>query len=591
MSAAIDFTTPPPLQVAALRARCPTRDAQACELDLSVIDGTPCVACTCGVLAAGEEKIRAVLRPEPPDAHAVEQIPIEAYGDEPVSTHSHASRVVIQLASGQFHVAAEAAEQLVAEDVYVRAQRLARLGTAPELAASLQADIARDVEQRVIVPVTAEYLRRQLNAIAEFQKFSRREKEWYPVDCPTDLVNNILGYGDWQHFRPLEGIATAPFLRADLSICDKPGYDPASRVYYAPTAEFPPVPETPNKDDAEGALERLLEPFAEFPFATDDARAAFLSNILTAAARHAIDTRPVYFYTAPMAATGKTLLSKMASQIADGVEPAIRPYTDEAEEMRKVLLTVLIAGDPTLLLDNVPSGAKVRSATLCAFATAPVYGDRKLGASESLKFPNRCQVSASGNNITPTGDLARRSIVVRLDVNAESARGREFTIPDLKAHVRAHRPQLLADALTVIRAYALASDPVSLKPLESFERWSRIARDPIAWLGYGDAVATQQLETDDELGPLVAAFQALACRTQFAWPAQFSASDIATACNGIGGEELRQVIQAAGCSDGTSAKHVGYWLREHRDRVGADLKLISTGATHGVTRWRLKGAK
>lgn len=524
----------------------------------------------------------------PPD---MEEIPDEAYEDDPAVTHGREGRVIIQLESGQFHVAAEAAERLMSGDIYVRAQRLARLGTTPELAACLQADITRDQEQHVIVAVTAEYLRRQLNAIAEFQKFSRREEEWYPVDCPADLVNNILGYGDWQHFRPLEGIATAPFLRADLTICCTPGYDPASRVYYAPTAQFPPVPESPNKDDAEGALERILEPFSQFPYASDDARAAFLSNILTAAARHAIDTRPVYFYTAPMAATGKTLLSKMASQIADGVEPAIKPYTDEAEEMRKVLLTVLIAGDPTLLLDNVPSGAKVRSATLCAFATASIYGDRKLGASESLKFPNRCQVSASGNNITPTGDLARRCIVVRLDVNAETARGREFVIPDLKTHVRAHRPQLLVDALTVIRAYALASDPVSLKPLESFERWSRIARDPIAWLGYGDAVATQQLETDDELGPLVAAFQALAGREQFAWPAQFSASDIATACNGIGGEDLRQAIQGAGCSEASSARTVGYWLREHRDRVAGRRKLVTQGSTHGVTRWRLSELK
>jgi hypothetical protein len=525
--------------------------------------------------------------PEPP---SFEQIPAEAYEDEPRATVGSEPRATIQLVSGQFHVAAEAAERLVAEDIYVRAQRLARLGTAPELAASLQADIARDREQRVVVPVTAEYLRRRLNAIAEFQKFSRREKEWYPVDCPTDLVNNILGYGDWRHFPPLEGIATAPFLRADLTICSTPGYDRASRVYYAPTARFPPIPESPNKDDAEGALGRLLEPFSQFPFATDDARAAFLSHILTAAARHAIDTRPVFFYTAPMAATGKTLLSKMASHIADGVEPAIKPYTDEAEEMRKVLLAVLIAGDPTLLLDNVPSGAKVRSATLCAFATASVYGDRKLGASESLKFPNRCQVSASGNNITPTGDLARRCIVVRLDVNAESARGREFKIPDLKAHVREHRPQLLIDALTVIRAYALASDPVKRRPLESFERWSRIARDPIAWLGYGDAVATQQLETDDEVGPLVAAFKALAGRQQFAWPAKFSASDIVTACQGLGGDDLRLAIQAAGCSDTSSARTVGYWLREHRDRVGAHWKLTTPGNTHGVARWQLPRA-
>ncbi len=82
MSAAPDFTPTPPLQVADLRARCPRRSPGACGLDLRVIDGTPCAVCACGVLAAGEEKIRAMLLPEAPEAPPMEQIPIEAYEDE-----------------------------------------------------------------------------------------------------------------------------------------------------------------------------------------------------------------------------------------------------------------------------------------------------------------------------------------------------------------------------------------------------------------------------------------------------------------------------------------------------------------------------
>jgi len=521
----------------------------------------------------------------PPDP---ESIPLEAYGDERVATNELKSRVIIQLEAGRFHVTAEAAERLIAGDMYVRARQLARIGKAPELSASLRADITRDQEQRVIVPVTAEYLKRRLNTLAEFRKYSKREKKWFPVDCPSDLVYNILGYGDWQHFRPLEGIATAPFLRPDLTVCSTPGYDAASRVYYAPTEQYPPLPENPNWDDAQRALERLLDPFTDFPFATQEARAAFLSHILTATARHAIDTRPIYTYTAPIAATGKTLLASMASRIADGIVPAVRPYSDESEEMRKVLMSSLLAGDSTLLFDNVPSGSKVRSAILCGFVTATIYTDRKLGVSESPSLPNRCQVILTGNNVAPTGDLARRCLVVRLDVNAETARGREFRMPDLKAHVRSIRTSLLVDALTVIRAYALANDPVMLRPLESFERWSRIVRDPIVWLGYGDAVQTQQVETDDELAPLVAAFQTLTSRQPFAYPAQFTASHISVECGTFAGEELRQVIQAAGCSDATNARNVGYWLREHRDKIAGGLKLVSLGITHGSARWQFK---
>lgn len=536
---------------------------------------------------AGGERLQpdtAAHDSDPGETSPNERIPLEAYADEP--THGSEPRVVLQLEAGQFHVSAEAAERLIASDVYVRARQLARIGTAPELAAALKSDITRDTEQRVIVPVSAEYLKRRLNSLAEFQKYSKREKQWFPVDCPGDLVANILGYGDWQHFRPLEGIATAPFLRPDLTVCATPGYDAASRVYLAPNAQYPPIPESPNKDDADGAAERLLEPFAEFPFATNEARAAFLSHILTAVARHAIDTRPIYAYTAPIAATGKTLLSGMASRIADGAEPALRPYTDESEEIRKVLLAALLAGDPTLCLDNVPAGAKVRSAILCGFVTAPIYSDRKLGVSESLTLPNRCQVIMTGNNVSPVGDLARRCLVVRLDVNAESARGRRFRIANLKTHVRGKRAQMLVDALTIIRAYAVASDPIALRPLESFERWSKVARDPVAWLGYGDAVETQQLEADDELAPLVAAFEAIAARERFR--AGFIASHVAAACQETGADDLKGALEGAGCSDASSAVKVGYWLREHRDRVAGSWKLTRDARSHGVSRFRLR---
>jgi hypothetical protein len=551
-----------------------------------VISVTDLSAARAAAKAAKPAASNGAELPEPPE-WMDEAPPIEEELELAAVGADSGQRQEIHLMAGALHIYADTVERLITSDVYVRGQKLARIGTAPELAVSSRADIKRADDQRVIVPVSPEYLKRRLASLADFQKFDRRGKKWYSVDCPGDLVTNIIGYGDWQNFRPLEAIATAPFLRSDLSVCSTPGYDPASRVYFAPNAEFPPMPESPNKDDADAALERLLEPFKEFPFATEEAKAAFLSHILTAAARHAIDTRPIFTYTAPLAATGKTLLAGMPVRIADGTEPGMKPFTDESEEIRKVLMSVLLAGDSAIYFDNVPAGTKVRSAILCAFVTAPVYSDRKLGVSESPTLPNRCQIVLTGNNVSPTGDLARRCIVVRLDANAESARGRDFAIADLKAHVRARRPQMLIDALTVICAYALASDPVSLRPLESFETWSRIARDPVAWIGYGDAAATQQLETDDETAPLIDAFEALAARDRF--QNAFRASDIATGCNAYDGDDLRHAIEAAGCSDATNAKVIGYWLREHRDQVAGHRKLVQDGKTGGVSRYRLRG--
>lgn len=511
--------------------------------------------------------------------------PPDVYEDEPAGSEG---RHVIQLEAGKLHLYADAAERLLRPDVYVRGQQLVRLGTAPELGRDLQKLIKRPSGQRVIISVNGEYLRRHLSARAEFQKFSVREDKWRAVDCPGDLCRNILLAGDWKHFRPLNGIATAPFLRSDLTVCDSPGYDAASGVYYAPTAEFPPVPARPTKDDALAALARLRAPFREFPFA-EGSEAAFLAHVLALIARHAIDTMPVFAYTAPIVASGKTLLASMASRIANGVEPGVRPYTDDGEEMRKVLLSALIAGDNTLLLDNVPNGTKVRSPVLCGFTTAALYSDRILGASETVTLPNRCGVLLTGNNITPAGDLARRCLVVRLDVNAETARGRQFAISDLKSHVEAHRAELLVDALTVLLAYAQTEYAAGIpKPLESFEQFSRIARDPLVWLDVGDAVETQQLETEDEVAPLRDAFQKLSEWPDFADGKTFAARNIAATCEGIAGSDLRAAIEAAGCSDASSAVKVGYWLRECRDRVAGRSKLIQAGSHAGSARWRFR---
>jgi hypothetical protein len=496
-------------------------------------------------------------------------------------------RTPIELRGGELHLYVDAAHRLLCEDVYVRGRELVRVGEAPELVSALHRGLQRRNDQHVIVPVSSEWLRLQLTARADFQRYDQRAKRLVSVDCPAHLALNIASSGQWPHFRPLDAIATAPFLRADRSVCDTPGYDTASRVVYAPSQEFPEVPRRPLREDALQALNVLLAPFDQFPFATPHAKAALIAHILTAVARHAIDLSPAFLYSAPLAGTGKTLLASMPSLIAQGVPPAMRPYVDESEELRKVLFSALLAGDSGVLLDNVPSGTKVRSPTLCAFVTSEVYSDRRLGASDSPQLPNRCTVTLTGNNLTPSGDFARRSIIVRLDANSESVQGRDFKITDLKAHIAEQRPRLLIAALTIIRAHCLAA-PTGERPLPSFEVWSRIVRDPLRWLGCADPVLTQDAEADDELEPLREAFARISLcpglRTEF------TAREISAVVNLFGEEagRIRESIEAAGCADASNVLKVGYWLRANRDRVAGRWKLKQAGEAHRTARWTLE---
>lgn len=496
-------------------------------------------------------------------------------------------RPIVRLEGGKLHEYAAQCEAILREEIYVRERTLARIGGAKEIAPDTSDQVRRDDSQAVIIPATTEYLRRRLNELVRFESYRRREKASVAVDCPKDLAGNIAGQGDWPNLRRLSAIARAPFVRADGSICESQGYDASSYVYYAPNASFPPVPDNPTRDNAERASDILLEPFREFPFDTEEGRSAFMANILTEAVRAALDTSPAFCFTAPIAGTGKTLLSEMPSRIVHGCGPSLRPWAEGSEEQRKSLFSSLLAGDRTIAYDNIPNGSKIRSPVLCAFLTADVYSDRKLGVSEMPALPNRSVVFLTGNNITPTGDLARRSIVIRLDANSERIRERKFRIADLRNHVATNRPTLLVAALTIIRAYIVAGRPGGTTPLPSFERWSQLVRDPLLWLGKADPVLTQIAETDDEAVPLAEAFRLIGANPTIR-DKEFSASELANTCLFMGDQSLLTALEATGCSAPTDAKSIGYWLRDKRDRIAGGWKLERLRASGGVSSWRLR---
>jgi hypothetical protein len=503
-------------------------------------------------------------------------------------------RPVILLTAGKLDQYAIQAEQLIADSIYVRGGGLVRIGQAAELSTERVVDASgrelavdpagtrRELAQAVCIVATAGWLRRELMSRARFAKYDKRSNEWELRDCPRELAENIGDQGSWSTFRSLITIASVPFLRSDLSVCEVPGYDPATGIYYQPTVAFPPILSHPTQADAVQALNRLYDPFSEFPFATVEGRSAFLAHVLTAILRPSFDTSPVFFYTAPQAATGKSYLASMPGRIAHGTPSAKSPYT-EKDELKKVLFSSLLAGDAELIFDNVPNGSNIRSPHLCGFVTEPSWSDRVLGISEMRKIPNRSTVAMTGNNITPAGDMSRRSLVIRLDSNMESARGRKFRIKDLVAHVRALRPQLIVDALTIVRAYGLAGRPVDALPLESFVKWSEVVRDPLMWLGMPDAVASQVGETEDEAAPLRAAFEAIAAAVaHLGHP--FTAGELADLMVLPAFPTLRPALIDADCAEPADPTKLGYWLRDRRDRVGGMLKLVR----YGAKQWQLK---
>lgn len=470
---------------------------------------------------------------------------------------------------------------LIRPDVFRQGTGLTRLARE-----NLDDKIHRSTDQLVLFPVTTGWARVHFTDKAQFMKYDGRMEDWKNCSCPVELVTTWMDQSDWPELRPLDAIARAPFVRADGSICDISGYDATSRTLLLPGAIFPSIPRTPTRDEAVAALGRLLDPFDEFPWYSSGARSAFAAHILTEAARLAFDRVPMFWYTAPDAGTGKTMLSEAAATIVHGTEPAVRPWVQDGDELRKTLFASLLAGDRSIAFDNVPNGFKARAPELCAFLTSAVWKDRKLGVSETHAVPNKTVVSASGNNVTPVADLARRSIVIRLDANSEQMKLRRFKIKNLRGYLLEHRAELLMHALTVVAAYHSASG-IDLTPLPSFELWSKMVREPLVWLGLPDPCETQKTETDDESGSVSEIFEMLAT---YMGDREFTALDIARLVGGVldANGHLSSKMMANGCSEPNSPMKVGYWLRSQRDRLGKGLKLVHAGKNSNGVMWRLK---
>jgi putative DNA primase/helicase len=505
---------------------------------------------------------------------------------------------ILRLIDADFKATCEAAEKILATRIYSQGGALVRIGTAYEVrkddtltedGRSIGQDgIGRNPGQCFLIPVTREYIERELSGLADIQKPLAGGK-WRAVSCPERIANNILRHGNSPNFRPLAGIARAPFLRVDGSICDEQGYDEKSQTLLAPNADFPELPSTVTKEEAEDALAALFAPFDEFPFATDAARSAFVAHILTEAARPALDKVPIFFYTANYAGSGKTLLSEVPSAVVHGVEPALRDWVSD-EEMRKTLFSSLIAGDRSIAFDNLPRGYNIRSAPLAKFVTQRFATERKLGETRNLAAINLATVSLTGNNLVPAGDIARRSLAIRLDGDATSdeLKARVFKIEDPLQYVLANRVELMTAALILLRGHQ-QSGHKGPTPMQSFERWSRVVRDALLWLGAADPLETQVAEADDETNHLEEAFKLLVLL--FAGR-EFMAADIAAHVNGMLGTDgvLSGALIKAGCAEPHNSLKVGYWLRDKRDMIGAGHKLVRSNDGHkgSGSIWKLK---
>lgn len=340
------------------------------------------------------------------------------------------------------------------------------------------------VEHGTITPLDEHALAHHLGGLVQFWGWRRSGNSDVPVDLdpPPRIVRQILSLGVRRGLRSLNAIITAPTMCPGGALVDRPGYDAdIGLLLDAGGVCLPSVPHSPDLAAVSDALDRLMQPFAEFPFVNGHARGALLAALLTAVVRPTLPTAPAFAIDAPVQGSGKTLLGSCIATLATGELPEIWPHTggSDDEEVRKRLFAALRGGANALVWDNVTG--VLDSAALAGAITAPIITDRILGRSESLAIPNRTLLILTGNNLCPAGDMPRRLITVRIDPGCDTPFAREFAFDPLD-HVLDHRLELVDAALSILRGrYAIAHERAPGR-MASFEPWDDVVRQAVAWI-------------------------------------------------------------------------------------------------------------
>ena len=461
--------------------------------------------------------------------------------------------------------------------------------------------VRRAAGSLVLLPADDDFLRLELTRLVHFQRFDKRSVDWVDVDAPAALARSLLATVPWQELPALIGIVETPTLRSDGSLLDRPGYDEQTGLLFDPGGVvFPPIPLRPTRDQAEAGRDLLLDILKGFPFTDEASRSVVVAAFITGLVRRSLRSAPLFAFSAPKMASGKTLLASCAGYIATGRAPAMMTQGDDSESERKRLFALLLEGVPIIVIDNLER--PLASDALCSILTEPVFSDRLLGLSRTASVPTNTLLLATGNNLTLEGDLTTRALVCALDPQCEHPEERRFDV-NLHEVVPARRSELVAAALTIPLAYFAAGAPrQDMAPFGRFEAWSRWCRDPLAWLDMTDPCASRQrIEARDPvrgiLRPLLTTWHAA-----FGDTVHTVADVVALTIvpqersDGTAGAprpddtllELRKALEAVAAQGREiNTRKLGNFIAKHERQVEAGMRFERAGERSGVALWRV----
>ena len=203
-------------------------------------------------------------------------------------------------------------------------------------------------------------------------------------------------------------------------------------------------------------------------------KCTIIAAALTVIERSLLPDRPAFFVTAGRRGSGKTTLLIMLIMAVTGLRPAAAAWSTNEEERRKALLSYFLYGVPYILWDNIARGTTITCPHIERSCTAAYYSDRKLGVSEMVATAAATIHFFTGNNIGPRGDLASRSLSIRLSVDRADPENRDFKHPDPIGWTDDHRGEILRALYTILLGNPTLKKARNAPMRTRFKMWWRL---------------------------------------------------------------------------------------------------------------------
>jgi hypothetical protein len=287
------------------------------------------------------------------------------------------------------------------------------------------------------------------------------DKRGNSVHLPSAFVHHYMKRDDGA-LPTLVAVSTLPLVLADGNVLAEDKFDHLRGIDFhiqPETAAVVASPGTITDDDIERAMRFLSEEWL-VDVATDHAgKCTIIAAALTIIERALLDQRPAFFVTAGRRGGGKTTTLIMLVKAVTGIWPAAAAWSTNEEERRKALLAYFMYGVPYILWDNIARGTQISCPHIEKSCTAAYYADRKLGVSEMVATAASTIHLFTGNNIGPKGDLASRSLEIRLSLDRHDPENRDFKHPDPVGWTDNMRTEILGAFYTI-----LLGNPTLKKP-------------------------------------------------------------------------------------------------------------------------------